>query len=114
MTTQGSLVPWYDNYYPRYPGTCIPGYKYIQAPQHRYPVHVVCMYECMYLQVQLFSPYGNRSQYQISAGEDKYSSSTFIFSRSISCNCLKSPKPGGTSDPLLFAKVKIYLMSGSP
>jgi hypothetical protein len=30
-------------------------------------------------------------------------------------NYLKSPKPGGSGDPLLFAKVKIYLkMSGSP
>jgi hypothetical protein len=54
--------------------------------------------------VQLFSPYGNRSQVVISAREDKW----------LARNYLRSPKTGGIRDPLLLTKVKTFMISGSP
>ena len=40
----------------------------------------------------VFVVFRTRSQYQVSAREDNLAS-TFI--HGVSCNCLKSPKPGG-------------------
>jgi hypothetical protein len=58
--------------------------------------------------IQLFSPYGTRSQVVISAREDKNSSSTFILSLKILCNYLKSPKPGELHHLSFFAEHNFF------
>ena len=44
----------------------------------------------------------------------RYEGSSRSFFHGVSCNCLKSPKPSGIHHPLLFGKVKIFMISGSP